>query len=83
MPRRTKIVATLGPATDAPGVLDALLAAGIDVARINFSHGIEADHRRRITATPRRCRSMRSASSPCWPTCPARSFARKLPSPEC
>lgn len=37
--RRTKIVATLGPATDAPGVLDAILAAGVDVVRLNFSHG--------------------------------------------
>jgi pyruvate kinase len=37
--RRTKILATLGPATDAPGVLDALLAAGVDVVRLNFSHG--------------------------------------------
>src|SRR5687768_15469279 len=37
--RRTKILATLGPATDAPGVLDALLNAGVDVVRLNFSHG--------------------------------------------
>ncbi len=37
--RRTKILATLGPATDVPGVLDALLAAGVDVVRLNFSHG--------------------------------------------
>ncbi|HVI58722.1 MAG TPA: pyruvate kinase [Luteimonas sp.] len=37
--RRTRILATLGPATDAPGVLDALLRAGVDVVRLNFSHG--------------------------------------------
>ena len=37
--RRTKILATLGPATDKPGVLDALLEAGVDVVRLNFSHG--------------------------------------------
>ncbi len=37
--RRTKILATLGPATDAPGMLDAILAAGVDVVRLNFSHG--------------------------------------------
>ncbi|HEY4554810.1 MAG TPA: pyruvate kinase, partial [Lysobacter sp.] len=37
--RRTKILATLGPATDKPGVLDALLAAGVDCVRLNFSHG--------------------------------------------
>src|SRR5678815_4524163 len=37
--RRTRILATLGPATDPPGVLDALLKAGVDVVRLNFSHG--------------------------------------------
>ena len=45
--RRTKIVATLGPATDQPGVLDALVAAGIDCARLNCSHGTREDLRRR------------------------------------
>src|SRR3954468_21934732 len=39
LPRHTKIVATLGPATDPPGVLDQLIAAGMDCARINCSHG--------------------------------------------
>ena len=39
MQRRTRIVATLGPATDRPGVLEALLDLGLDVARINFAHG--------------------------------------------
>ena len=34
--RRTKILATLGPATDGPGMLDALLRAGVDVVRLNF-----------------------------------------------
>ncbi len=48
MLRRTKIVATLGPATDDPAVLGALVAAGMDVARINFSHGDAGDHRRRV-----------------------------------
>ena len=37
--RRTKIVATLGPATDRPGVLDELVDAGLDCARLNCSHG--------------------------------------------
>ncbi|HST44755.1 MAG TPA: pyruvate kinase, partial [Luteimonas sp.] len=37
--RRTRILATLGPATDPPGVLDALLHAGVDAVRLNFSHG--------------------------------------------
>jgi pyruvate kinase len=45
--RRTKIVATIGPATDDPTVLEAALRAGVDVARINFSHGGE-EHAARI-----------------------------------
>ena len=45
--RHTKIIATLGPATDAPGVLDALIAAGMDCARLNCSHGTQEDLRRR------------------------------------
>jgi pyruvate kinase len=46
--RRTKIVATLGPATDDPAVLEAVLRAGVDVVRLNFSHGQVADHARRV-----------------------------------
>jgi pyruvate kinase len=45
--RHTKIVATLGPATDRPGVLDQLIAAGLDCARLNCSHGGPDDLRRR------------------------------------
>ena len=45
----TKVVCTLGPATDAPGVLEALTAAGMDVARLNLSHGTLEEHARRIT----------------------------------
>lgn len=48
MARRTKIVATLGPTTDPPAVLSALLTAGVDVARINFSHGTPEEHLHRI-----------------------------------
>jgi len=48
--RRTKIVATLGPATDADGVLDRLVAAGMDCARLNCSHGTHDDLRRRAAA---------------------------------
>ncbi|ABE58912.1 MULTISPECIES: pyruvate kinase [Chromohalobacter] len=48
--RRTKIVATLGPASDREGVLDAMIAAGVDVVRLNFSHGSADDHRRRLLA---------------------------------
>lgn len=44
MLRRTKIVTTLGPATDKPGVLEKLINAGANVVRLNFSHGKSEDH---------------------------------------
>ncbi|GGK84585.1 pyruvate kinase [Amphritea balenae] len=47
MQKRTKIVATLGPSTDKPGVLEQLIRCGVNVVRLNFSHGSAADHRRR------------------------------------
>jgi len=47
MPRATKIVATLGPASSSPDVLTRMLAAGVDVVRLNFSHGTAADHQER------------------------------------
>jgi pyruvate kinase len=48
MLRRTKILTTLGPATDNPRTLAELLRAGADVVRINFSHGEPAAHARRV-----------------------------------
>ena len=48
--RRTKIVATLGPATDDPAVLKELILAGVNVVRVNFSHGSHEEHLRRIRA---------------------------------
>jgi len=48
--RRTRIIATLGPATDAPGMLKNVLAEGVDVVRLNFSHGNADDHRARAAA---------------------------------
>ena len=45
--RRTKIVATLGPASDSPEQLRALVDAGMDAARLNLSHGTHADHAER------------------------------------
>ncbi len=48
MPRRTKIVATLGPATDSPEIMQAIVRAGVDVVRLNFSHGEAADQQRRV-----------------------------------
>ena len=44
MPRRTKILATLGPASAKPEVLDAMIAAGLDAVRLNFSHGTHEAH---------------------------------------
>lgn len=45
--RRTKIVATIGPASSSPEVLEQLILAGLNVARLNFSHGTPAEHRER------------------------------------
>ena len=55
MPRRTKIVATLGPATDSTEVLDGMLAAGVDVVRLNLSHDTHERHRQRVEAIRERC----------------------------
>ena len=48
--RATKIVATLGPATSDPALLVAMLRAGVNVVRLNFSHGIAQDHIDRAAA---------------------------------
>ena len=42
--RHTKIIATVGPASSEPAVLDALIAAGVDIIRLNFSHGTQSEH---------------------------------------
>lgn len=47
MLRRTKIVATLGPATSTPESISALIEAGVDVVRLNFSHGSAQEHQER------------------------------------
>lgn len=55
--RRTKIVATLGPASSAPDLIEALIGAGVDVFRLNLSHGDHAGHRkvhRRVRKTAER-----------------------------
>ena len=49
MPRATKIVATLGPASSSPEVLERMIRAGVDVVRLNFSHGTAQDHIDRAT----------------------------------
>lgn len=54
--RRTKIVATLGPATDRTGEIERIIKAGVDVVRINMSHGVAEDHLAR-------CKSVRETAS--------------------
>ena len=55
--RRTKILATLGPATDDPKVLDKVIEAGVDVVRINFSHGTPEEHLSRAEKLRSRARA--------------------------
>ncbi len=57
MQRRTKIVATLGPATDDPKVMDAMIQAGVDVVRLNFSHGSHEEHLQRAEHVRNRARA--------------------------
>jgi len=56
--RHSKIVCTLGPASAAPGMIRRLLEAGMDVARLNFSHGTHAEHAQTIA-------TLRAASFAC------------------
>jgi pyruvate kinase len=56
--RRTKILATLGPATDAQGRIEALLKAGVNVVRMNFSHGTPAQHAARAEAVRTAARAL-------------------------
>ena len=58
MLRRTKIVATLGPASERPKTLRKMIHSGLDVARLNFSHGTADDHRQRA-------RRLRKAAHEC------------------
>ncbi|MCY4283676.1 MAG: pyruvate kinase, partial [Gammaproteobacteria bacterium] len=48
--RRTKIIATMGPATDKPEMLESLIAAGVDLFRINYSHQTHLEHKERSRA---------------------------------
>lgn len=48
LPRQTKIVATLGPASSDPAVLERMIAAGMNVVRVNFSHGSAQEHIDRV-----------------------------------
>ncbi len=57
MQRRTKILATLGPATDDPKMMDKIIEAGVDVVRINFSHGAPDQHIERAERVRNRARA--------------------------
>jgi len=57
--RSTKIVATLGPASSDPAVLERMIRAGVDVVRMNFSHGTPDDHRSRAALVRELCRKTR------------------------
>ena len=75
MARRTKIVATIGPASDEPARLEALLRAGADVIRINLSHGVLDEHLDRLGARPRAWRPRSGGRSACSPTSRGRRSA--------
>ena len=47
-PRKTKIVCTIGPTSDSPEILEGLIHAGMNIARLNFSHGTQEEHLRKI-----------------------------------
>jgi len=51
--RRAKIVCTLGPSSSSPEMIDRLVEGGMDVARLNFSHGTQEDHARNVAAVRR------------------------------
>src|SRR4051812_41288613 len=58
MMRSTKIVATLGPASSDPVVLERMFLAGVDVVRLNFSHGTAEDHVKRAELVRETCRKV-------------------------
>ncbi|HWZ54133.1 MAG TPA: pyruvate kinase [Candidatus Acidoferrales bacterium] len=53
MERRAKIVCTLGPSSSTPELIDSLIKSGMDVARLNFSHGTREEHAARVAAVRR------------------------------
>ena len=57
MQRRTKIVATIGPATEDPAVLDKMIQAGLDVVRLNYSHDEHEVHMRRAETVRERAKA--------------------------
>lgn len=72
--RNAKIVATLGPASSTRETVRSLFMAGVDVFRLNFSHGTASDHRARFTML-RELEQEIDGPSAYWPTCKAPSCA--------
>ena len=74
--RRAKIVCTLGPASRSAHMIERLMRAGMDVARLNFSHGTQAStHAKTVVAHSRRRRSSSKPHAPSSPICAAKKFA--------
>ena len=48
MPKKTKIVCTLGPSSQTPEIIENLINSGMNIARFNFSHGTHEEHKKRI-----------------------------------
>ena len=69
--RRTKIVATVGPASRSPQKLEQLVQAGVNVFRLNFSHGSHDEHLAVIT-------SVRQIAEPTSPRAPATNMLASL-----
>src|SRR5215472_15662684 len=83
--RRAKLVCTLGPACDSPDGLRALIDAGMDVARFNFSHGTHDEHGARLqrlrTASDLEHKSVAALQDLCGPKIRTGSFPRKFDLP--
>jgi pyruvate kinase len=72
--RATKIVATLGPASSDPDLLEKMIRAGVNVVRLNFSHGKAQDHIDRARLVREAAQRGQGVKWPSWPTCRARRF---------
>ena len=68
--RKTKIICTLGPATDSEGTLREMITAGMNVARFNFSHGTYEEHLERLNLLRRlrdEMQHLQASLTPCDP----------------